>query len=86
VPFPQQTPGVSRVHLKIWPQNGKLLSMDMGSRYGSWINNNKMVPGLVYALEEGTTLFFGDDQEFRVVRDYQDRSTAYTAPYMQTLY
>ena len=86
VTYPIGTPGVSRVHLKIWPQNGKLLSMDMGSRYGSWVNNQKMVPGLVYVLEEGSTVFYGDDQEFRVVRDYQDRNTAYTAPYGQTVF
>lgn len=86
VTYPIGTPGVSRVHLKIWSQNGKLMSMDMGSRYGTWINDSKMVPGLVYVLEEGTTLFYGDDQEFRVVRDYQDRNTAYTAPYGQTVY
>jgi len=58
----------------------------MGSRYGSWVNNQKMVPGLVYVLEEGSTVFYGDDQEFRVVRDYQDRNTAYTAPYGQTVF
>lgn len=86
VTYPIGTPGVSRVHLKIWPQNGKLLSMDMGSRYGSWVNNQKMVPGLVYVLEEGSTVFYGDDQEFRVVRDYQDRNTAYTAPYGHTVF
>ena len=86
VTYPIGTPGVSRVHLKIWPQNGKLLSMDMGSRYGSWVNNQKMVPGLVYVLEEGSSVFYGDDQEFRVVRDYQDRNTAYTAPYGQTVF
>lgn len=86
VTYPIGTPGVSRVHLKIWLQDGKLLSMDMGSRYGSWVNGTKMVPGLVYALEEGSGVFFGDDQEFRVVRDYHDRNTAYTAPYQQQFF
>lgn len=84
VSYPIGTPGVSRVHLRLWPQNGKLMLMDMGSTYGTWINNNKMVRGLVYVLEEGTTVFFGDDQEFRAVQDNTTQQTAYTAPYQYT--
>lgn len=67
VSYPIGTPGVSRVHLRVWPQNGKLMAMDMGSRYGTWLNGQKMVRGLAYVVDTGATLFFGDDQEFRAV-------------------
>ncbi len=67
VTYPIGTPGVSRVHLRVWPQNGKLMAMDMGSRYGTWLNGQKMVRGLAYVMDTGTTVFFGDDQEFRAV-------------------
>jgi pSer/pThr/pTyr-binding forkhead associated (FHA) protein len=43
------------------------MAMDMGSRYGTWLNGQKMVRGLAYVMDTGTTVFFGDDQEFRAV-------------------
>ena len=67
ITYPIGTPGVSRIHLRIWPQNGKLMVMDMGSRYGTWLSGQKMVIGLAYAVDAGATLFFGDNQEFRAV-------------------
>lgn len=80
VSYPIGTPGVSRVHLRLWPQNGKLMLMDMGSTYGTWLNGNKMARGLVYVLDAGSTVFFGDDQEFRAVEDTTTQQTSYTAP------
>lgn len=79
ITYPIGTPGVSRVHLRIWPQNGKLMVMDMGSRYGTWLNAQKMVKGLAYIMDVDATLFFGDEEEFRAV---EVSGTQYTS--MQT--
>ena len=64
--FPVQTPGVSSRHLRVWAEDGSLFAMDLNSTYGTFLGNNKMRPGLVYALKHGDTLFFGANQMLRV--------------------
>lgn len=63
--YPQGSPGISRVHLRIWPDNGRLMAMDMGSTYGSWLGGKKMTPGLVYSLPPGSYVYLGSGQMFR---------------------
>ena len=62
--FPQGTPGVSRIHLRFWPDEGRLMAMDMGSRYGSWLGEKKMMPGLAYRMTPGALLSLGQGQVF----------------------
>ncbi len=63
--YPRGTPGVSRVHLRFWPDNGgRLMVMDMGSTYGSWLNERKMRPGLVYELNDADCLRIGVNEVF----------------------
>ncbi len=62
--YPQGTPGVSRTHLRFWPDGGRLLVMDMGSSYGSWINGRRMHPGLVYELNREDYLRIGVNEVF----------------------
>ena len=62
--YPKGTPGVSRVHLRFWADGGRLMVMDMGSTYGSWINGRKMRPGLVYELNEEDRLRIGVNEVF----------------------
>ena len=64
--YPPQTPGVSRLHMKIWEENGTAYAMDAGSTYGTWIGDRRMAPGLVYPLQRGTVICFGDGQYFRI--------------------
>jgi len=64
--YPPKTPGVSRVHVKIWEENGAAYAMDAGSTYGTWIGERKMAPGLVYPLQRGAVIGFGDGQFFRI--------------------
>lgn len=66
VQFPQHAPGISRVHVKIWQENGSLFAMDAGSSYGTWLDNRKMTPGLVYPLQAGSTIYFGNGEYFRI--------------------
>lgn len=67
VQFPQKSPGISRVHLKIWQEDGTAYAMDMGSSYGTWLGDRKMTAGLVYPLPPGATVFLGDSQYFRIL-------------------
>ena len=66
VPFPQKTPGISRVHLRIWPEGGRVLAVDMGSSYGTWLGKQRMTPGKIYALPYGAMFVMGENQIFRV--------------------
>ncbi|MDO5153414.1 MAG: FHA domain-containing serine/threonine-protein kinase [Eubacteriales bacterium] len=63
--FPPGTPGVSRVHMRVWAEDAQLRVMDMGSSYGTWLNGQRMIPGLAYALAPGMLLVLGDGQVFR---------------------
>lgn len=63
--YPKGTPGISRVHLRIWPDNGRLMVMDMGSTYGTWLAGKKMIPGLAYSLAPGSYVYLGGGQMFR---------------------
>jgi len=65
--MPQGTPGVSRRHLRIWPVNGCIQVMDLGSTYGTWLNGKKMTPGLVYPMNPGSVLFLGKSELFRAM-------------------
>lgn len=65
--FPVGTPGISRLHLRLWPQNGMLCVMDMGSTYGTWINGKKMTPGLVYQAPTGSVIYMGGGQVFQTL-------------------
>ncbi len=77
--YPAGTPGVSRVHMRVWPQDGVLMVMDMRSTYGTWIDNRQMTPGLAYPLRPGSVVYLGDGQMFRAGRnqDAQNASTIY---------
>lgn len=65
--YPAETAGISRKHLRLWCEEGKLLVMDMGSTYGSFLNGAKMTPGLVYTAEPGAVIELGKNQMFRYV-------------------
>lgn len=65
VPFPHQTPGISRVHLRLWVESGRVLAVDMGSSYGTWLGKQRMTPGKIYALPYGAMFVMGENQIFR---------------------
>lgn len=66
--FPIGTPGISRLHLRIWPDStGCLMAMDMGSTYGTMLNGQKMAPGTAYKVTGGSILYLGGGQVFRVM-------------------
>lgn len=67
IAYPRGTPGISRVHLRLWPDGGRLMVMDMGSTYGTWLGGKKMAAGLAYQLPPGALLYLGAGQIFRGV-------------------
>lgn len=67
VPFPHQTPGISRVHLRLWAESGRVLAVDMGSSYGTWLGKQRMTPGKIYALPYGAMFVMGENQIFRAI-------------------
>ena len=65
--FPPRAPGISSVHMRLWSANGMIMAMDMGSRNGTWLDGQRMTPGLVYTVKPGSVLFLGDGQFFRAM-------------------
>ena len=65
--FPPDTPGISRVHFRVWNEADTLWIMDMGSRYGTYIGNNRLTPGLGYRLEQNMRVTIGNEQIFEIV-------------------
>lgn len=63
--FPLGTPGISRLHLRVWADREGILVMDMGSTYGTFINRAKLTPGNVYRLAPGSILLMGGGETFR---------------------
>lgn len=63
--YPPGTPGISRVHLRLWQEGGRLMIMDMGSTYGTWLGGKRMMPGLAYRLPSGVCVNLGKGQVFR---------------------
>lgn len=63
--YPPGTPGISRVHLRFWQEGGRLMGMDMGSTYGTWLGGKRMTPGLAYRLMPGVPVCLGEGQVFR---------------------
>ena len=67
VSFPKGTPGVSRVHMKLFSDGGSLCVIDMGSTYGTYIDGKRLTPGCAYPLSPSSVLYLGDGQTFRAV-------------------
>lgn len=65
--LPLGTPGISRQHLRFWLHQGVPSAMDLGSTYGSYLNGERMKPGLLYTLQPGDQLLLGSKERFRVV-------------------
>lgn len=65
IAYPRGTPGISRVHLRFWPEGDRVMAMDMGSTYGTWLEGRRMSPGLAYCLMPGQQVILGDGQAFR---------------------
>ncbi|MBQ0042172.1 MAG: trypsin-like peptidase domain-containing protein [Lachnospiraceae bacterium] len=55
--YPQDTPGISNVHVEVLNRDGKLYALDRGSSYGTFVNTStKLTAGQPYELKDGDTI------------------------------
>jgi len=66
VVYPAGSPGIGGFHMRVWTENGSLYAVDAGSRSGTFLNGERMTPGLVYRLDEGMYLALGTVEVFLV--------------------
>lgn len=66
--YPQNTPGISNVHLELQNTGGKLYLMDKGSSYGTVVRGTiKLEAGKPYALSDGEVFYLASpENSFRV--------------------
>jgi hypothetical protein len=67
ISLPLNAPGVSRTHLRVWPEDGALYAMDLKSTCGTWLKGKRMLPGLCYKLSHGDQISFGNKQLFQII-------------------
>lgn len=66
--FPKGTPGISGRHCTIKIDKGVVTVTDIGSTYGTWIDDNKLQAGQPVVLHRGHTLKLGSpDQTFKLI-------------------
>ncbi|WP_248925606.1 DUF6382 domain-containing protein [Paenibacillus hamazuiensis] len=56
VHYIEDAPGVSRAHVEFMQTDGHYMVKDLGSKNGSFLNGEQMVPYKVYSLKEGDTV------------------------------
>ncbi|MBD5483791.1 MAG: FHA domain-containing protein [Lachnospiraceae bacterium] len=67
--FPENTPGVSKVHCELRIMNGGLYLMDRGSSYGTFLGNGaRLSPNQPYLLHDGEVFFLAAPQHSFLVR------------------
>jgi len=67
IAFPADTAGVSRVHCKLVVEAEGLCVYDLGSTYGTVVNNNKTISAnQMIKLNHGDTITIGNSQSFVV--------------------
>lgn len=66
--YPENTGGISRHHCELLTENGKLLLMDVGSTYGTYLGDGtKLEKNIPRELKSGDTFYLADrKQMFRV--------------------
>ncbi len=68
VRFPADAKGVSRVHCKLFWQNGTLMLMDCGSSYGTFTTEGKLQPMRPVPIKYGDVFYIGEKNNcFKIV-------------------
>ncbi len=67
--FPENTPGVSKVHCELRIVNGLLYLTDRGSTYGTFVGSGmRLAPGRPYQLHDGEVFYLAAPQHSFIVR------------------
>lgn len=61
--FSPQTPGVSRLHCRVEMAWGTVLVTDLESRYGTFLGETRLIPGIPVAWEPGQLLALGSERQ-----------------------
>ena len=61
--LPEESQGVSRKHCSIACVDGVVTVTDLGSQYGTWIDNVKLIPGQGVVMHRGHNLYLGSKQQ-----------------------
>ena len=67
--FPSSAPGVSKVHCCVGYNGKEVIVMDLGSKYGTWIDDHKLTPNTPTRLHRGHTLYIGSEAEGLMLRN-----------------
>ena len=67
--YPKEVKGISRLHCSVEIKNGKVLLMDLGSTYGTFLSDGtKLEPNKPYYLNYGQSFYLVDPANtFRIV-------------------
>lgn len=60
--LPENTPGVSRVHCRLYMQNGQLILVDPGSTYGTLVHGRKIPANTPVALRPGSSFSLASER------------------------
>ena len=67
--YPQDTPGISNVHLEVLNREGKLYLVDRGSSYGTFVNSgDRLTTGQPYELKDGDTFYLASSANMYTVK------------------
>lgn len=68
ISYPDDTGGISGRHCEVIPEKGKLLLMDVGSTYGTYMGNGmKLEQNEPYELKEGDIFYLADRKQMFLV-------------------
>jgi hypothetical protein len=67
--FPSSTPGISSVHCEVRNEGGKIVLVDRGSSYGTFLSNGaKLLPNQPYVLNVGDKFYLANrDNQFEIM-------------------
>lgn len=60
--LPENTPGVSRMHCRLYMQNGQLILVDPGSTYGTLVHGRKIPANTPVALRPGSSFSLASER------------------------
>ncbi len=67
--YPAAEPGISSVHCQVIPRENGLEVMDMGSSYGTYLENGiRMQKNVSYQLSNGDRFYLGDRKNKYIVK------------------
>lgn len=61
--FPESAPGVSGLHCSVYFDGKQVTVVDENSRYGTWIDSQRLQPGVATIMHRGQKLYLGSTKQ-----------------------